>query len=144
MMSEMSDVSRRVRAAIEQATVDAADRRSRVERDGALARAFLESTAVPVVRQFAAVLKSEGFLFRLSTPAGAVRLVSESRHEDFIDLAIDTTRDPVTISTTVSHIRGKRVDTTEQPLRPGVAIDRLTDEDVLEFLIGTIPTLVER
>jgi hypothetical protein len=144
MMSEMSDVSRRVRAAIEQATVDAADRRSRVERDGAQARAFLESTAVPVVRQFAAVLKSEGFLFRLSTPAGAVRLVSESRHEDFIDLAIDTTRDPVTISTTVSHIRGKRVDTTEEPLRPGVASDRPPDEDVLEFLSGTIPTLVER
>jgi len=143
-MSEMSDVSRRVRAAIEQATLDSADRRSRVERDGAQARAFLESTAVPVLRQFAAVLKSEGFLFRLSTPAGAVRLASESRHEDFIDFAVDTTRDPVTISTTVSHIRGKRVDTTEQPLRPGVEIDRLTDEDVLAFLIGTIPIFVVR
>ena len=36
-MSEMSDVSRRVRAAIEQARLDAADRRVRLERDGAQA-----------------------------------------------------------------------------------------------------------
>ncbi|MDA1091700.1 MAG: hypothetical protein O3A25_00305 [Acidobacteria bacterium] len=143
-MSEMSDVSRRVRAGIEQARRDAADRRVRLERDGARARAFLESTATPVLRQFASVLKAEGFLFRLSTPAGAVRLVSESRHEDFIDLAVDATQDPVTIVTTVSHIRGKRVDTAEQPLRPGVEIDRLTDEDVLEFLIGTLPIFVAR
>ncbi len=143
-MSEMSDVSRRVRAGIERARLDAADRRVRLERDGARARAFLESTATPVLRQFASVLKAEGFLFRLSTPAGAVRLVSESRHEDFIDLAVDATRDPVTIVTTVSHIRGKRVDTAEQPLRPGVEIDRLTDEDVLEFLIGTLPIFVAR
>jgi hypothetical protein len=143
-MSEMSDVSRRVRAAIEQARLDAADRRVRLERDGAQARAFLEATATPVLRQFASVLRSEGFLFRLSTPAGAVQLVSESRHEDFINLAVDSTRDPVTILTMVSHIRGKRVDTAEQPLRPGVEIEQLTDEDVLEFLIGTIPVFVER
>lgn len=142
-MSDMSDVSRRVRAALEQAKVDAADRRVRVERDGAQARAFLETTATPVLRQFASVLKSEGFLFRLSTPAGAVRLVSESRHEDFIDLAVDATHDPVTIVTTVSHVRGKRVDTAEQPLRPGVEIEHLTEEDVLEFLIKTLPVFVE-
>ncbi len=143
-MSEMSDVSRRVRAGIEQARLDAADRRARAERDGAQARAFLESTAATVVRQFASVLKSEGFLFRLSTPAGAVRLVSESRHEDFIDLAVDTTQDPVTIMTAVSHMRGTRVSTAERPLRPGVEIDQLTDEDVLEFLIGALPVFVER
>jgi hypothetical protein len=29
--------------------------------------------------------------------------VSESRHEDFIDLAVDTTQDPVTIMTAVSR-----------------------------------------
>jgi len=143
-MSEMSDVSRRVRATIEQARSDAADRRARAERDGAYAREFLELTATPVLRQFASVLKSEGFVFRLSTPAGAVRLVSESRHEDFIDLAVDTTQDPVTIMTAVSHQRGKRVSTAERPLRPGVEIDQLIDEDVLEFLLEALPTFVQR
>ncbi len=143
-MSEMSDVSRRVRATIEQARSDAADRRARAARDGAHAREFLELTATPVLRQFASVLKSEGFFFRLSTPAGAVRLVSESRHEDFIDLAVDTTQDPVTIMTAVRHLRGKRVSTAERPLRPGVEIDQLTDKDVLEFLLEALPVFVER
>lgn len=143
-MSEMSDVSRRVRATIEQARSDAADRRVRAERDGAHAREFLELTATPVLRQFASVLKSEGFFFRLSTPAGAVRLVSESRHEDFIDLAVDTTQDPVAIMTVVSHLHGKRVSTAERPLRAGVDIDQLTHEDVLEFLLEALPAFVQR
>ena len=90
------------------------------------------------------MLKSEGFFFRLSTPAGAVRLVSESRHEDFIDLAVDTTQDPVAIMTVVSHLHGKRVSTAERPLRAGVDIDQLTHEDVLEFLLEALPAFVQR
>ena len=143
-MTAVADVRRRVQVMIERARQAAADRRARAGEADAQARQFIEETAIPVMRQVLLVLKSEGYLYRLSTPAGAARLVSEKHHEDFIDLSVDTTRDPVVIMTLVSYIRGQRVSTTERPLGPGVALDQLTGEHVLEFLLDVLPVFVER
>ena len=45
--------------------------------------------------------------------------------EDFIDLAVDATQDPVTIMTVVSCLRGKSVSTTDRPLAEGVDLEEL-------------------
>lgn len=143
-MAEVADVRRRVLVMVERARQDAADRRVRSDVDEERARQFIQHTATPVVRQVVLVLKAEGFPYRLSTPAGSVRLVSEQHREDFIDLTVDATRDPVAILTLVSHGRGKRVSTTERPLAEDVAVDQLTEEHVLEFLLAALPVFVER
>ena len=143
-MLEIAEVRQRVRQTIERARLEAAERRARAAVAGEQGRRFVERVATPVARQFVSVLRAEGFGYRLSTPAGAVRLVSDRRREDFVDIAVDATGDAVTIMTTVSHVRGQRVLTTERPLNAEVEIDALTERHVLEFLLDAIPVLVER
>ena len=141
---ETAEVRRRVRRTIEQARHDAAERRARAAVAEEQGLRFLEDIATPVARQLVSVLRAEGFVFRLSTPAGAVRLVSDRRREDFIDIAVDATDDAVTILTTVSHVRGGRVLTTERPLAADVGIDALTEQHVLDFFLDAIRVFVER
>ncbi|MEE2636815.1 MAG: hypothetical protein VYE68_06235 [Acidobacteriota bacterium] len=143
-MTDVADVRRRVRAAIERAKREASERRSRAEADAAVGQQFIRHVATPVAKQLSTVLRAEGFFFRLSTPAGAVRLVSESQREDFIELSVDTTQDPVTILTVVNHVRGHRVSTRERPLRAEVSLESLTEADVLDFLVEALPVFVER
>ena len=143
-MAEIAEVRQRVRRAIEQARLDAAERRARAEAAGEEGRRFIQRVAAPVARQVMSVLRAEGFGFRLSTPVGAVRLVSERRREDFIDIALDAAGDPVTILTTVSHVRGGRVLAAERPLAADVEIDALTEQHVLDFLLDAIRVFVER
>lgn len=143
-MLEIAEVRRRVRQTLERARLDAAARRARAAAAEVQGRRFVEEVATPVARQFVSVLRAEGFGFRLSTPAGAVRLVSERRHEDFIDIAVDAGGDAVTIMTTVSHVRGRRVLAAERPLDAEAAMDALTERHVLEFLLGAVRVFVER
>lgn len=143
-MLEVSEVRRRVRLTIDRARQDAAERRARAEVAEERGRRFIDQTATPVARQLASALRAEGFHYRLSTPPGSVRLVSEKHHEDFIDLAVDVTQDPATIMTLISHIRGRRVSATERPLSPELEIDKLTEDHVLEFLLSALPVFVER
>ena len=143
-MTEVAEVSRRVRQMIERARADATERRARADADTEIAQRFIQDVATPVARQVASVLRSEGFAFRLSTPPGAVRLVSEARTENDLDVAVDTTVDPVTITTEVSHERGRRVSTVERPLRADAALSALTDQDVLLFFLEALPTFVAR
>ena len=143
-MAEVAQVRQRVLAMIERARQDATERRARADVAEAQARRFIQDTATPVVRQVVSVLRVERHPYRLSTPAGSVRLMSEKQLEDFIDLAVDATQDPVTIMTLVSHVRGQRVSTIERPLADGVEVDQLTEEHVLAFLLASLPVFVER
>ena len=143
-MAEVAQVRQRVLTMVERARQDAAKRRARANVDEVQARRFIQETATPVVRQVLSVLKAERLSFQLSTPAGSVRLTSETHHEDFIDLAVDATQDPVTIVTVVSHLRGKSVSTTERPLAEGVKLSQLTEEHVLAFLLTALPVFVAR
>ena len=143
-MAEVAAVRQRVLAMVERARQNAAERRARADVAEVQARRFIQDIATPVVRQVLSVLKAERLSFRLSTPAGSVRLMSEKYHEDHIDLAVDTTQDPVTIMTTVSYVRGQRVSTKERPLADGVEVDQLTEEHVLTFLLAALPVFVER
>ena len=143
-MAEIAEVRQRVLTMVERARQRAAERRARADVADVQARRFIQETVTPVVQQVLSVLKVERLAFQLSTPAGSVRLTSETHHEDFIDLAVDATQDPVTIMTIVSHLRGKRVSTTERPLADGVELDQLTEEHVLAFLLAALPVFVTR
>jgi len=143
-MSEVGEVRRRLLAMIAQTREAAVARRARAEISEVRARRFIQDVATPVMCQVVSVLKMEGFACELSTPVGSARLVSERHHEDFIDLTVDTTQDPVVIMTLVSHVRGRRVSTTERPFADGLEVDQLTEEHVLKFLLAELPVFVER
>jgi hypothetical protein len=141
---EVPEVRRRLRAVIEQARREVAARR---ERSDAVSREYaelLEKRAVPTFHSFAAALMAEGYRFKVFTPAGSVRLASESAGEDFIEIVLDATLDPPRVTGRTSRARGRRSTSTERPIRAGAGAVDLTEEDVLDFLVEEIGPFVER
>jgi hypothetical protein len=147
MMADMIDVAevrRRLVHTIEQVRRDATARRQAADRAAADYERLLETVATPVFRHFAQALRALGYPFQLFTPAGSVRLSSERGTDDYIELTLDPTRQPIAVVGRQSYRRGSRLVEREWPLREDVAIDDLTDEDVLAFLLGAIEPFVER
>ena len=141
---EVSEIRRRVRAAIESARRHAQERRIRTDRAQLDYQDFLRDRAVPVFQTVASALVAEGHRFKVFTPADSVRLVSESAGTDFIELALDTTTDPPTVLGRTSRGRGSRLTTSERPIREAGTIAELSDEDVVDFLMNEIVGFVER
>ena len=141
---DVSEVRRRLRGAIERAREQAAARRARSDAASREYATFLAERAVPVVRTLANALTAEGHHFRVDTPADSVRLTSEQSQTDYIELVLDAEADPPHVLGRSSRGRGRRSVTAERPLRRGVAVSDLTDEDVLAFLLEEILPFVER
>ena len=141
---DVGDIRKRVRHTIDESRRAAAARRRRVteaERDGA---GILTDVAAPLFTVVAAALKAEGYRFRVLTPAGAVRLASESSADDYIEVALDTLRDPPALVVRVSRAWGRRVLVDDAILREAEAIRELTAEDLLEFTLTRLGPFVER
>jgi hypothetical protein len=141
---DVPDVRRRVRAAIERARQDALARRERSDGAARAFEEFLGGRAVPVFQMLASALVAEGHRFKVHTPAGSVRLASDRASDDFIELTLDSTQDPPAVVGIISHGRGRRNVTRERPLPKGDAIDAISEEDVLEFVLAEIGPFVER
>ena len=141
---EVSEIRRRVRAAIESARREARDRRVRGDRAALEYQDFLRDRAVPLFQTVASALVAEGYRFKVFTPADSVRLASESSGNDFIELSLDATADPPTVIGRTSRGRGSRLVDRERPITEGKGIADLSDQDVLAFLVDEIAGLVER
>jgi hypothetical protein len=141
---EITDVRRRLRGAIEEARRDAADRRIRADGAERDYDAFLTTRAIPVFHDVANALTGEGHPFKVFTPARSVKLASGRSGEEFIELELDTAQDPPQVIGRSSRGRGRRMVTSERPIRPGAPIAELTEEDVLTFLIAEAVHLIER
>jgi hypothetical protein len=141
---DIADVRRRLRGAIDHARREAAERRARVDAAERDYEAFLRDRAIPVFHDFANALSGEGHPFKVSTPARSVRLEAARSREEFIELELDTEHDPPQVIGRSSRGRGRRMVTSERPVRSLAAINELTEEDVLAFLVSEIVPLVER
>jgi hypothetical protein len=141
---DIPEVRRRLRAAIDLARREAAERRARSDTASRDYDVFLEQRAVPVFQTFAAALSGEGLRFKVFTPSASVRLAADGAKDDFIELALDTNADPPAVVGRVSRGRGRRMIASERPVREGVAIADLAGEDVLDFLLREILPFVER
>lgn len=143
-MIEISEVRKRLRQAIARARASAAERRAAIDAADHSYQRFLKQVATPVFRMVANALDAEGYPFQVFTPAGGVRLASERAGDDFIEVVLDTSGERPIALGRISRGRGRRLLTEERPIRDGAAIDRLTDDDMLEFLLGAIGPFVER
>jgi hypothetical protein len=141
---EVSEIRRRVRAAIESARREAKERRVRGDRAALEYQDFLRDRAVPLFQTVAAALVAEGYRFKVFTPADSVRLASDNSGTDFIELSLDPATDPPTVIGRTSRGRGSRLVDSERPVKEGTAIAELSDEDVLAFLMAEIVGFVER
>jgi hypothetical protein len=138
---ETSEVRKRLNHTIERAKKNAAERRARSDEAGRVFEIFLSSTAVPLFRQVANILKSDAYPFTVFTPSGSVRLMSDRTAEDFIELFLDTSGDLPQVIGHSSHSRGRRVLESERAIgAPG----DLSEEEVLAFLLRELEQFVER
>ena len=140
---EVSEVRKRLLHAMERARRAAAERRARVDQASRDYDVFLERIAVPLFHQVAAALKAEAYIFNVFAPGGSVRLMSERAAEDYIELTLDVAGPEPRVVGHCSRIRGRRVLESESPIAD-VAIQDLTDEHVLEFVLKELEPFVER
>jgi hypothetical protein len=141
---EVSEVRRRLLAAIDRARQAAAERRVRTDAAARDYEAFLGQRAAPVFHQFAAALKGEGHGFTVFTPASSIRLASERSPEEFIELVLDDSADPPAVLGRTTRGRGRRTVSSERALGSGAPIADLTEDDVLAFLLEQIVELLKR
>jgi hypothetical protein len=143
-MIEVSEIRRRLLQTLEQGKRAGVERRARLDAASRAYETFVLEIATPVFRMFAASLKAEGHAFTVFTPAGGLRLSSDRSAEDFIELFLDIEADPPQAAARVSRGRGRRLVTTERPIREGTTVEAVTDEDVVRFLLAEAPAFVER
>ena len=141
---EISQVRRRVQAAIVAARTRTQERRQQTDaatRDYAV---FLETVAVPLVQQIANALKAEGHSFTVSTPGDGVRLEYDRGRDTFVELTLDTSGDRPQVIGRVSEARGSRRLEDERPIRPDASPAELTEEEVLEFVMHALESWLGR
>jgi hypothetical protein len=141
---EVSDVRRRIRAAIETARTRRAERRARTDEAARAYEQFLDAIAVPAFHSVASALTGEGHRFNVLTPAGAVRLSPERTSEDFIELSLDAERERPAVVIRSARGRGRRMVAAERTLREDLPIAELAEEDVVGALIAEVIAFIER
>src|SRR5713226_5360411 len=86
---EISDMRKRLRAAIDQSRRAAAARRTELNNAAEAYERFLAELAEPLVQMLANALRAEGYPFTVFTPRGGLHLASGRSGEDFIEFALD-------------------------------------------------------
>ena len=143
-LMEVSDVRRRIRAAIDAARARGVERRARTDEASRAYDQFLEVAAVPAFHLVVNALTGEGHRFTVITPGRAVRMSPERSSEDFIELSLDTERDRPAVVIRSSRGRGRRVVMTERALREDLPIGELAEEDVVGALVEELVPFLER
>lgn len=141
---EVSEVRKRLRAAIDEHRRAAASRQVAVDAAFADYERFLSTVAIPVVQMLANVLRAERYSFTVFTPRGGLRLASAKSGDDYIEFSLDTSSITPTVLLNTSRTRGRRLVRSERPLRSGATVSELTEDDVLQGLLEEIAPLVER
>jgi hypothetical protein len=137
-MSELADLRRRVRQAMQDAKQKAAARRAaRDEASQAWATAVAE-VVEPAATNVAAAFTGEGMPFRLDTPRGTIRLVSERSADDYIEIVLDDSdeRDAPEVIGRSVRARGRQSVTVVEELLG--APSQLSEDRVIAFFMNAI------
>jgi hypothetical protein len=105
---------------------------------------FLTDVAIPVARQLAGAMKAEGYAFTVFTPGAGLRLASDRARDDYIELTLDTSGDRAEVFARISQQRGSRTLDEEVPVKRGASPSEISEDDVLEFLVGALEPWFER
>jgi hypothetical protein len=141
---ETSELRKRLRHAIEARRKVTAARRAALDEAAAAYSDLLEMTATPLVQKLANALRAEGHHFTVFTPNGGLRMALAKSADDFVEFALNTSQDEPFVALRVNRTRGRRVIQHERPVKGQTAVDRLSEEDVLQALLEEIAPFVER
>lgn len=141
---ETSDVRRRLRGAIEQAKRRAADRRGVADEASRVWAERLPDAVVPAFQAVLNVLSGDGFKFSLSTPGEAARLSPERSSAEFVEVALDTTRELPAVIVRSTRGRGSRTIESERVVAEGPEIAELSQDAVIGVVIDEIVPFIER
>jgi hypothetical protein len=142
---DVSDLRKRILRALDDARKDASSRRGVLDEATQAYATFLETLAVPLLKQAVQVLRGEKHTFTLNTPADGARLVSEATPNTFLEFAFDASGvvPQVIGRVSLAHGRQGRV-VEERPIGAGKPIADITEDDVAQFLVTEIPKLILR
>jgi hypothetical protein len=141
---EISELRKRVRAAIDKSRRAATERRATLDAASAAYARFLEDKAAPLAHMLANALRAEGYNFTVFTPNGGVRLSSARSADDFVEFSLDSSQSDPVVVLRVNRARGRRVVQHERPVKERTPAENLTEEDVLQALLEEIGPFVER
>jgi hypothetical protein len=141
---EIALVRKGVLSAMAAAREQARRRRSQTAEAEKAFESFLQNVAVPLTKQVATVLKSEGHTFTVFTPEGGLRLASDRGRDDYIEFALDAASDRPQVVGRISRTRGSRTLTDERPVKADTGPDGLTEQDVLTFLMDALQPWLEK
>jgi ribosomal protein S8 len=141
---EVSEVRRQLKHAIDRAKTRSQQRRQQVADAERAYTAFLEEVATPTTRMIANVLKAEGYLFTVSTPSSGLRLASDRGRDDYVEFELDGGGAKPTVIGRIRQTRGSRTIEDERPVKAGAALQELTEEDVLAFLVDALEPWLDR
>src|SRR5688572_1188440 len=135
---EISVVRNRLNRAIEASRERSQRRRQQTAAAESAFELFLQNVATPVTKLVANSLKVENYAFTVFTPGGGLRLAYDRGRDDYVEFALDLDSDPPQVMGRTSRTRGSRTLTDEKPVKPGSAVDQISEEDVLGFLLGAL------
>ena len=142
---DVSELRKRILRALDEARHEAAAKRTEKDAAGRAFDTFLESVAVPLLRQAQGILKAEHQSFTVHAPAGSARLASDAAAQTFIEFVLDVSGDQPQVLGRVSRDRGRgRVVIDERPVATGKPVADVAEEDVAAFLVTEIPRLLRR
>jgi len=142
---DVSELRKRILHALDDARKDASTRRqARADAEQAW-ETFLAGVAVPLFRQAAQVLRAEGQLVSVHTPAATVRLASDGSPETFLELALDSSGPlPQVVGRISASLgRGRQV-VEEHVVGAGRTVADVSESDLAAFLVTAVPRLVMR
>ena len=141
---EVSLVRKRLRDSIEEAQKNAKARRAANQAATEAWEQVLERVVTPLLQQVSQVLKSEGYAFRVITPAGTVRLTSERSPDDYIEVGMDTSGPVPVVVARVNRTRGREQFNDEHIVASGDTIPGLSDERLLDLFASVLGPFLER
>jgi hypothetical protein len=144
MPLEISQVRKRIQAAMTTARDRAKQRRQKADEAEQAYEKFLNQLAAPLARQVVNALRAEGYAFTVSTPGRGLRVSLDQGRDDYIELGINTETDEPYVVGRIRRTRGSRTLDEERPVKPGAGPGNVSEEDLLEFLARALEPWLER
>ena len=143
---DVSELRKRILRALDDARKDAVTRRTEVDEAARAYEQFLETLAVPLLKQARHVLRAEKQLFTVHTPAGSVAARLGQRRRRRSSSSCSTCRRACRRSSAASASRaaGRAWSSKSVRSRPAKPSPTLTEDDVAQFLVTEIPKLIVR
>ena len=144
MPMEIVQIRRRVQVRLADIKRAAAERREKVAAAERAYGPFLANVATPTLIAVAQTLSAENYPYKVTTPGNAVRMVSDRSGRTYLEVRLDTAGAAPQLVAEVGRERGSRVSADERPICQGMAIEAITDEDLLAAILDAMAELIER